>query len=103
MYDKKTLICIFILSIFVIIIIDILIDCNKDKYEYLENNETNSSGTNSSGTNSSGTNWLTDDEIIELAEECNWSCGRIRTDFSTNGKAECYPDKNGKWMRITYK
>ena len=97
MYDKKTLICIFILSIFVIIIIDILIDCNKDKYEYLENNEINSSGTNSSGTNSSGTNWLTDDEIIELAEECNWSCGRIRTDFSTNGKAECYQDKNGKY------
>jgi hypothetical protein len=94
MYDKKTLICVVILSILSFISINILLKIiNKDKYEKL----TNSSGTNSSGTNSSGTNWLSDEELEELAEECNWSCGRIRTDFSTNGKAECYPDKNGKY------
>ena len=34
---------------------------------------------------------------MELTDECNWSCGRIRTDASTNGKAECYPEKNGEF------
>ena len=93
MYDKKKIICIVFIFLSLIIILDKIlkkININIEKYK-------NSSGTNSSGTYSSGPNWLSDIEIEQLAEDCNWSCGRTRTDASTNGKAECYPDKNGEF------
>ena len=97
MYDKKTIVCLFILCLLLIILVNIVYKCiyNKEKYENASG--TNASGTNASGTNASGTNWLSDEEILELTDECNWSCGRIRTDASTNGKAECYPEKNGEF------
>jgi len=112
MYDKKTLVCLFILCLLSIILVNIVYKyVYKEKYENPRDKTnasgtnasgtnasgTNASGTNASGTNASGTNWLSDEEILELSDECNWSCGRIRTDASTNDKAECYPDKNGEF------
>ena len=103
MYDKKTLVCLFILGLLSIILLNIAYRCiyykEKFKNSPSETNsiETNSIETNSIETNSSGTNWLSDEEISLLSDECNWSCGRIITDASSNGKSECYPDKNGEF------